>query len=363
MTDVFISYARADRKRVSLLAAALTQEGFAVWWDPQIRPGKRWNDVIRKALEGSAAVVTAWTPAAVKSKWVAAETTYASSKQKLTPVLLKPCAPPMPFNMIQSTDLSAWRGDGDDPAWLQLLQEVRRLVAARRGAIAVEPPGEAQAQAQALRGAAAVVGDALEGAYTPSRTRGRMGLRRGLAYTVFTGVVLSALFWGAWAAYDMVTTAQRNRAEDAQEVYAPPPEPEAPAAPAAEPEAPAAEEREPAPAPPAPPPPRVREEPGVAGGHAEAGRARLERRRAEQERRLQELQRLRERAPDPFYPGPRSEPQPDVLQRPPFTGPNGVVLPPRVPPRPPRDPQPQPQPAPPPTQAPSPPTQQQQAPH
>ena len=52
MPDVFISYARADRKHVRLIALALQKEGFSVWWDPKIKPGKKWNDSIRRALAG-----------------------------------------------------------------------------------------------------------------------------------------------------------------------------------------------------------------------------------------------------------------------------------------------------------------------
>ena len=41
MTDVFISYARNDRNEVRYIAHALTAEGFSVWWDPEIKPGKK----------------------------------------------------------------------------------------------------------------------------------------------------------------------------------------------------------------------------------------------------------------------------------------------------------------------------------
>lgn len=183
MTDVFISYARADRDKVRLIAHGLTAEGFSVWWDPDIKPGKKWNAVIRRALDGAGAVVTCWTPASAKSDWVLAETTHGHGKQALVPAMLKRCTPPIPYNMVQTVDLTRWRGSGDDPNWLELLRRVRELVEAKRRMIAAAPPpGEAEAA---------------PASYTPSVARGRMGPRFSqLAVgAVAAGAVLTAGLW------------------------------------------------------------------------------------------------------------------------------------------------------------------------
>ncbi len=185
MTDVFISYARNDRKRVRLIALGLTAEGFSVWWDPEIKPGARWNDVLRRALEGATVVVTCWSPESAKSRWVIAETTHASNEQRLVPCTVRSCHPPIPFNMIQSADLSHWRGNPDDPDWLALLQQVKRLVdAKRRIPPAAPPPGEAKADARADGPAR----------YTRSRSRGRIGSR--LGQTALAVVTVGAVFAG-----------------------------------------------------------------------------------------------------------------------------------------------------------------------
>jgi hypothetical protein len=144
LTDVFISYARADRNRVRLIAAALAAEGFSVWWDPNIKPGAQWNAAIRQALEEAGCVVTCWSKTSVKSQWVAAETTRGNARGVLIPVMIETCEPPIPFNMTQSADLVAWRGDGADPNWTAALERIRALVEAkRRLAAAAPPPGEA----------------------------------------------------------------------------------------------------------------------------------------------------------------------------------------------------------------------------
>ena len=50
-TDLFLSYARADRALVEDLFDKLTADGFAPWMDVRsIRPGERWRPAIEKAL-------------------------------------------------------------------------------------------------------------------------------------------------------------------------------------------------------------------------------------------------------------------------------------------------------------------------
>lgn len=43
MADIFIRYARADRKRVRPFAEALEKKGWQVWWDLQIRSGSAFD--------------------------------------------------------------------------------------------------------------------------------------------------------------------------------------------------------------------------------------------------------------------------------------------------------------------------------
>lgn len=202
MTDVFISYARNDRNEVRYIAHALTAEGFSVWWDPEIKPGKKWNDVIRRSLDSAAVVLTCWTPASVKSQWVVAETNAGHQRDMLVPVLLKNSHPPIPFNMMQAPDLTRWRGNANDPEWRAVLAEVRRLVEKkRRAAVAAPPPGDAEGRVFDGRATHAPSSPS----YRISRTQGRMGPRIGqfVLGTVVIGAVLTAGLWaGEYAMRD-----------------------------------------------------------------------------------------------------------------------------------------------------------------
>jgi hypothetical protein len=232
MADVFISYARADRGRVRLVALGLAAEGFSVWWDPEIQPGKKFDDVIRRELEASAAVVTCWTRAAAKSKWVLAETSFADGQKKLAPAVLQNCDPPIPYNMLQSADLTRWRGHADDPEWAALLARVKTLVDAKKRPViaAAPPPGEAEAaQAPAASADAApeptqIVYDAER--YMPSSLRGRAG-GGGLGRAALAVVATAALTFGVLAAPEIIARV-RSAIEMEPAPPLPPPPPPAP---------------------------------------------------------------------------------------------------------------------------------------
>ena len=73
MTDIFISYARADRKKVRRFAEALEREGWRVWWDLRIRSGSSFDRVIEQALAEARCVVVIWSQNSVESDWVRVE--------------------------------------------------------------------------------------------------------------------------------------------------------------------------------------------------------------------------------------------------------------------------------------------------
>jgi hypothetical protein len=73
MSEIFISYARADQEKVRPLAKALETMGLSVWWDARIRSGEAFDGVIEKALEEARCVIVVWSKKSVDSDWVRAE--------------------------------------------------------------------------------------------------------------------------------------------------------------------------------------------------------------------------------------------------------------------------------------------------
>ena len=53
MADIFLSYAKTDRDRAKLLAAAIEEHGWSVWWDRKIPIGKSWYQVIEEQVDAA----------------------------------------------------------------------------------------------------------------------------------------------------------------------------------------------------------------------------------------------------------------------------------------------------------------------
>jgi hypothetical protein len=201
MPDVFISYARSDRKRVALIAEVLEAKGYSIWWDAPIRPGKAWREQARKELHAARCTIVCWSRNAAKSDGVLAETTQSYNQHKLVPVTLQACEPPMPYNRVPSADLTQWRGEPGHEYWVEVLDEVSRLVGTGgKFATPVPPPGEARGEARAASRAAppAPADVAAPAERAPRQTaRGGAGARVGRMALGAAGatVVLTGALW------------------------------------------------------------------------------------------------------------------------------------------------------------------------
>ncbi len=82
MSDIFISYSKADWLAVEQLAAYLELEGWSVWSDRSLAPGDPYRDEIMRQLAQARAMISVWTPASVKSDWVRAEAGRAKAGRK-----------------------------------------------------------------------------------------------------------------------------------------------------------------------------------------------------------------------------------------------------------------------------------------
>lgn len=82
MADVFISYSSKDRALAEALARDIEAAGWSVWWDPEIRAGENYRDVILRELDAAKAVVVIWTKNSTKSEWVISEASRAMRKPR-----------------------------------------------------------------------------------------------------------------------------------------------------------------------------------------------------------------------------------------------------------------------------------------
>jgi hypothetical protein len=128
--DVFLSYAREDRDRARSLAQALQRQGYSVWSDVDIPPGKTFSEVIKKALEDARCVIVMWTRASVRSEWVEIEAANAKARQVLIPVLMDDVATeiPLEFGRMQAAHLVGWTPGKKSPGWAALLSAIEKHV-------------------------------------------------------------------------------------------------------------------------------------------------------------------------------------------------------------------------------------------
>lgn len=128
VSDVFLSYAASDRPRVAVLAAALGDIGWDVWWDRSIPPGKSFDEIIEDALSGTRCVVVVWTEDSVKSRWVKTEAAEGLSREILVPVLFDQVELPLAFRRIQAADLTEWQPGEPHTGFSELISAIRGLV-------------------------------------------------------------------------------------------------------------------------------------------------------------------------------------------------------------------------------------------
>ena len=110
MSDIFISYKREEQPEAKKLVDALEREGWSVWWDPKLRAGEKFDDVIEKSLRESKCVVVLWSKHSVNSRYVKDEASYALKRGKLVPVAIERVDLPFRFEAIHTPVLIKWDG-------------------------------------------------------------------------------------------------------------------------------------------------------------------------------------------------------------------------------------------------------------
>jgi hypothetical protein len=128
MAEIFISYARSDRPRAKVLAEAVEQRGYSVWWDPKIPPGKTFDEVIEAAIDSAKCVIVLWSKESVKSDWVKTEASEGKRRQILVPALIADVRIPLEFRRIQAADLINWPREKFHQGFVNLLSAVSEIV-------------------------------------------------------------------------------------------------------------------------------------------------------------------------------------------------------------------------------------------
>ncbi len=145
MTDIFLSYSRADRPKAQTMAAALEADGFSVWWDKVLRAGQTYDEVTETMLREARVVIVLWSQTSVKSKWVRAEATLGQRNCELVPAMIEDAERPIMFELVQTADLIGWDGDRSDPRWTDFVEDIQRSLEKAKNQAPALPPTEATA--------------------------------------------------------------------------------------------------------------------------------------------------------------------------------------------------------------------------
>lgn len=130
MADIFISYARMDRDRVTPLKEALDGLGLNSFFDIEgLDGGDTFPDVLDREVKTAKVVLGCWTPFALQRDWVKAECAIAQEQRTLVPLEFDPLGPldvPAAFFRLQRVNLSSWRGESKHDGWLAAVRAISR---------------------------------------------------------------------------------------------------------------------------------------------------------------------------------------------------------------------------------------------
>jgi len=128
LTDIFISYSRADRERVARLAEALRSSGYSAWSDNDLAGGVEYSREIESRINAAKAVVVVWSETSIESTWVADEAELGRDAGKLVPLVIDDVQPKIGFRQFQSIDFCNWAGDVREPCFATLRRALARLI-------------------------------------------------------------------------------------------------------------------------------------------------------------------------------------------------------------------------------------------
>lgn len=128
MSDIFLSYKTEDRQRAKIIAKAIEQYRYSVWWDRIIPPGRSFDKVIEEELDAAKCVVVLWSKDSVMSDWVKEEADEGLRRKILIPVLIDDVKIPLGFRRKQAANLINWNGTSDHEEFDLLLSSIEEIV-------------------------------------------------------------------------------------------------------------------------------------------------------------------------------------------------------------------------------------------
>lgn len=130
MAQIFLSYAREDKKAAEFYAKALESEGYSVWWDHKIIPGLSFNKAIEERLNACSCMVVLWSHNSINSNYVNDEATVAHESEKLVSALIDDTpteAISFPFNARHIAKMPNWEQGKLSGEWDSLLSAITHL--------------------------------------------------------------------------------------------------------------------------------------------------------------------------------------------------------------------------------------------
>ena len=87
VSDVFISCTRENETEAKLIAKAIENHGWSVWWDRTIPVGRVFDEVIEEAIDNARNIIVFWSRHSVGSSWVKSEAEEGAERGVLIPIL------------------------------------------------------------------------------------------------------------------------------------------------------------------------------------------------------------------------------------------------------------------------------------
>ena len=78
-------------------------------------------------LVAASCVIVLWSPNSIKSQWVRSEASAGMERGILLPVLVEPTPIPVAFRLVQTENLTDWKGDRATEAWRRLVLQIKAM--------------------------------------------------------------------------------------------------------------------------------------------------------------------------------------------------------------------------------------------